>query len=96
MSKHIYLADKFNIFSFNILDNHNFHFCQEMKSQITNSIPVEKTPKLEIETQGKKKIKESLPLSPLSVLLLSSTFPMNDLFTSEQTSVLTGHCTQPS
>lgn len=51
----IYLADKFNIFSFNILDNHNFHFCQEMKSQITNSIPVEKTPKLEIETQGKKK-----------------------------------------
>lgn len=54
MSKHIYLADKFNIFSFNILDNHNFHFCQEMKSQITNSIPVEKTPKLEIETQGKK------------------------------------------
>lgn len=25
-----------------------------MKSQITNSIPVEKTPQLEIETQGKK------------------------------------------
>lgn len=66
-----------------------------MKSQITNSIPVEKTPKLEIETQGKK-IKESLPLSLLSVLLLSSTFTMNDLITSEQTSVLTGHCTQPS
>lgn len=35
-----YLADKFDILPFNVLNNHDFHFIEKMKSQFTHGISV--------------------------------------------------------
>ena len=55
--KESYPADEFYIFSFNILNNHDFHFSQEMKSKITDSISEEEEEKKKKKKKKKKAIR---------------------------------------
>ena len=38
----LHLANKFNLISFNVPDYKYLHFVQEVKSQVTDSIPMQK------------------------------------------------------